>query len=377
MLGTSIRTLSTNEDFHRLAEEFGSDIPLRRILFMLQMAGCHSCVVDDACSCCEYAKEYKALYSKTHRPHPDKAVRLHFFSSEMKKATKAQVKAHKKDYLGYCTLRPTQRKTVSEAVLSKELVAGSSDSGSMVYFLLCQQPYEVELMGETLSVEGFPFVQKDYRIGMCAQAALRAVSLDMKRWMPEAAPMTMPEITEQASRLQTGSGRAVPSSGLEVSQMNLVLEEMGYPPVVYNFMDVPEEQFPLEHPDEIAYRYSESGFPVILAIRTRDAGHALVVVGHTFEPNMWWSLAQEPYYGPSKERRPFQTSTRWVDDFIIQDDNMGPYLLMPKEIAQTRLIAAIIVPLPPTIHMKAEEAERYAWTLASDQGIGKIGRAHV
>ncbi len=75
------------------------------------------------------------------------------------------------------------------------------------------------------------------------------------------------------------------------------------------------------------YTAIESRFPVILAFyapreKQEDAtGHVVALIGHTFSADCWESYAGK-YFSLTKNN--YIPSHAFVDDFVIQDDNMGP-----------------------------------------------------
>ena len=170
-----------------------------------------------------------------------------------------------------------------------------------------------------------------------------------------------------ASKFPSSYGRSVPTYGLSTPQINIALQEMGYSPIIYDFSIYNDQERWLLRPEEIIYRYIESGLPVILGIKTRRGGHAVVVCGHSFAPDLWWPLVREPYYGPIRQKG-YEGSFAWVENFIIHDDNLSPYLFMPKEFIGSAIIC-IIVALPRGVFMRAEEAESYSFAKIMERNI--------
>ena len=86
----------------------------------------------------------------------------------------------------------------------------------------------------------------------------------------------------------------------------------------------------LQHHDimKLIYHAIESRIPVLLLIGTKGLGHAMVIKGHTFNEHSWWSYGLNFYFDGDKNLL-FLSSCLWCDNFIIQDDNMGPYYLLP------------------------------------------------
>ena len=49
------------------------------------------------------------------------------------------------------------------------------------------------------------------------------------------------------------------------------------------------------------------------------------VIGHTFSEDMWVPDADNYF-----EKQKYYSSERWMSEFLIHDDNFGPYLCLPR-----------------------------------------------
>jgi hypothetical protein len=123
-------------------------------------------------------------------------------------------------------------------------------------------------------------------------------------------------------------------------------------------------------PEEIINRYVDSGIPVILALLPwsphQQEWHANVVIGHTLNvisENV--SLLNNP------------TKSIFCGHFLVNDDQIGFNIRMPlcsgRSDSQTPYsvfnnVAAIIVPLPSKVYIKAESAEALAWDALEQYG---------
>jgi hypothetical protein len=96
---------------------------------------------------------------------------------------------------------------------------------------------------------------------------------------------------------------------------------------------------------ETIYGFIESGFPVILAIKTDDSMHAITIIGHTFDKNSWQAMADVGYFSMTPRSEAYHPNVTWVENLIIQDDNFGPYYFLKTHMLED-LVAAMIVPLP-------------------------------
>jgi len=166
--------------------------------------------------------------------------------------------------------------------------------------------------------------------------------------------------------LVPGEGRKTPTPGLRPVEISEALRGMKYTPLVYEYRKGMKAAFPSER---IIYHYLESRIPVQLIIPTATSRHVLTVIGHSFDPDVWWALAHEPYYYRKPSGGDYHCSTTWIQNFIVHDDNFGPYLTVPKEYLwpyeeSGQLVVA--VPLPLEVNMEGESAESYANYLLSE-----------
>lgn len=382
--------------------------PLQQIMTHILRQECKSVIIQPNHIDYDFRNEYEVFYRNTFKNYPRATTKLDFFSTPLnqEEINRVGLNAFQEYYLGYCILRPTPAFNTCETVLHP--------LSTPQEFILAKTPFISQILDEMINVAGTPFIQQDKIIGVCAQAALWIVSRYMhnkyhgqhsfKRY-------TLPEITEMATRYHSPSGRPVPSEGLHPYQMVEALRLMNYSPLYYH---APEKERWLPCCDNcpekvekekkerrigemerwsqmgIIYRYIESGLPVILCLwleklngNSKDiiGGHAVTVIGHTFnhDSSPSWKIS------PPGINRGYYESANWVNFFIVHDDAIGPYISLPNPNEGlypawgrdvTYQIEAILVPLPPKIHLRAEEAELYAflsiWDARFQETLGEI-----
>ena len=218
----------------------------------------------------------------------------------------------------------------------------------------------VRLRGKNLKVKNaFPFIQQDGNFDCCAHVALRSVNLFLyEKWGGKL--LKMDKIVELA-RSVPAAQRDAPTEGLSITQIVTVIKQMGFDVLVYAYGNDPKEwEF---FPERVVYHYVESALPVLLGIPTRSGGHAIIVTGHTFDPDEWWPDAEQGYYKLRHSGGCYHCSTTWISEFIVNDDNFGPYMTIPKdyltEVASAEHLT-VVVPIPKEINFKGEDAEIYA-----------------
>jgi hypothetical protein len=133
-------------------------------------------------------------------------------------------------------------------------------------------------------------------------------------------PRTTAEITEFATALDIGS-RLVQSEGLSPNQMAQALRQLGYEPMTVWFTDPAVAMMTL-------YPYVESGIAPILLVSHLNGGyHTVTCVGHTYNPAAAPALPIEYAWSGAAPIKAWR-SWQWVTDFIIHDDQRGPYRLL-------------------------------------------------
>ena len=359
--------------------------PFKRILQIVLAQGCRTILVEPDFKDEQWKGEHSWIYRKTFKNYPDTTKRLHFFTSKLKTEDLISLESRQEEYLGFCVLRPLESAKTSTAIIRPVIDTNEPKKS----FLLCQKefvvPIEVNAKNtQMLRIKGTPFTQQDGEVGCCSHAAINIVDnllIDSEYGPTRETKKNAPYLTIDIAKLVDSipySGKQKPTEGLTPAVIAEVLKRLGYTPLFYQYgKDQPPPPFP---PEKIIYHYLESKIPIILGIPTYRGKHALTVVGHSFEPDLWWAVAETPYYNRKPSGINYHCSTTWVQNFIIQDDNFGPYLTIPKELLwyfeKDKLI--IVVALPPGIFIQAEDAETIAYSLiASAAEIRKSQRSSL
>jgi hypothetical protein len=330
--------------------------------------GCKTVLIERDYKDREWSSEYKIFYRNLFKKYPSKTTRLHFFTSDMEAKHLSSLEEFQSEYLGFCTLRPLDLRKVVDAVV-KPIEDLNRPKRS---FIVCREEFSVEINvgkreAQCLHISGFPFMQQDTQVGCCAHAALAMIDKFLtQRRNKEDNLNAQRHLTGDIARLISavpGIERKLPTPGLLPAEICTAFTRMGYSPLSYEYRREVKSLFPSER---IIYHYLESGIPIYLSIPTTTSRHALTVIGHSFEPDVWWSLAQTEYYKRRPSGGEYHCSTTWIPSFIIHDDNFGPYLKVPKEFLwkmeeQDKLL--IVVPLPPNVNLNGELASVIANSL--------------
>ncbi len=156
--------------------------------------------------------------------------------------------------------------------------------------------------------------------------------------------MTIKEIQDNVITMPLLEGSHLPSSGLRHFEMVNTIEKMGASATLYMFEKGRERKQGLSI-ERVVYPYLESGIPAIIGIETEVAGHSVLIVGHTFDRDSWWQQAELGYFPFLAGGISWIPSYMWTPEFIIQDDNFGPYLASQRTLLGL-FTAYVIVPTP-------------------------------
>jgi hypothetical protein len=258
-------------------------------------------------------------------------------------------------------LRPTDLQRVGRTILKPPVQSKHHQ------FITCQAEFSAHIYGDSFTLRAMPFIQQDTQVGACAQASLWMLA----RYMSQRFNCRefLPSEINMLAKANMAMGRSLPAeSGLTALQILDALQGMGFPAVMYmrENMDPCSSHIELAFPEtgvtaeekeaskelqrtvklaDIAYRYIESGLPVILG----TADHAVVAVGHSYD-----HIAVSA-----------TVAIQRIPAFFINNDNTGPYQEMPlyarnKNQLSFLDVRTVITVAPPEVTLKGEEAERMA-----------------
>jgi hypothetical protein len=335
--GPSLTVLHLPNDlaeFHDVLGTVQNGEPAAKRLAHLVESKCKSIVVERDYIDLDYRAGFARFYFMRHQDTDRRCIRLHFFSQRLNKRHLLNIPQNIiQGYLGFAVIRPLPGFRLGRSLLSSRLAPELPDD--KLTFITCKARCRANLAGNELNFDGVPWMEQDTLVSACASAAIWVASSYLaSKFSPEFKEYCTPHITDMATRYVITTGRAMPSVGLTVEQMMYAIQEMGYEPVPY-------EPSSALYAVNIAYRYVESGIPVIIAVQFPRGGHALTAVGHTYNPKL------KPVYHHFKWTPDitlkYMRSSRFVPSFIVQDDAGGPFrrleLVDWNEAVNSRLIS--------------------------------------
>lgn len=349
---------------HKVALPYqGNLIPVNTVLQQLESPtlGCKTAVFEEDYVDEDYQDEFAAFYSRTFKRYPHRCTRIHFFADSIPQRTQTGFHQYKKSYLGFLILRPTDLQRVGRTIIKSPI---QSQDGQ---FITCQAEFCAHIYGDEFNLRAMPFIQQDTQVGACAQASLWMLA----RYMSQRFNCRefLPSEINNLAKANMALGRSLPAeSGLTAIQILDALQGMGFPAVMYTRDNIDpcsphiEGAFTIQGKTEkkkkaelelrrtakladIAYRYVESGLPVILG----TADHAIVAIGHSYDHAAMSATV----------------AIQRIPSFFINNDANGPYQEMPlfkRTSGQLSFldVRTVITVAPPEVTLRGEDAERMA-----------------
>jgi hypothetical protein len=276
----------------------------------------------------DYLAEFSAFYSTSAKGYSNCCQRIHYFSTKVdrplfRRALGGSAKAIKQlqeNYLGFVVCRPIPAAPLGRTVV-RWYPEHSPHTPRVTY---PSRDYKCHIAGLTLSVKGLAWQQQDTGVGACATIALWTM-LHSSAFDEHHAIPTTADITRYAHRTASLGQRIFPSTGLTLYQLCEAVKEAGLAPVVsQGDIDLGDYvAFSKDRFSSIAASLIRSGYPILLAGRLENSGHAVCVVG--------FREASPPI--PQAGKLELQDGT--TDYLYIHDDNLGPNVRFQIKIAQS------------------------------------------
>ncbi|MFT8243255.1 hypothetical protein [Roseomonas sp. BN140053] len=180
-------------------------------------------------------------------------------------------------------------------------------------YVYSENTFEREVEGHLLSVKGIFYCQQNSKTHVCAHACLRMAVNTIGN----------PEQFLTSAGINKFLNVSPPLSGLSVEQVHDVINASGAAKSVIINCSGLENAVYLSSLASIL----ESGYMCLLVFTTAGAEeHVVTVYGHTRNSDQWHPEAIPAYGGPSSA--PFYSSSAWISNYLIHDDNFGPYFTL-------------------------------------------------
>ena len=315
---------------------------------------CESDYVDST-----YRDTYYRYYSSQHFDIPRNCLRFSFFRSIYRpedligRRSSDKLQKLQDDFIGIVVVRPVGMERIGKVLLdpSKMKLDGS--------VFIRTTKFSVEIMGNLLDIDAFPFMKQDIEFMTCAEVTLWEVFQYYGTRYPEYRTVLPSEISDSLDSIK--SERVLPSRGMHFSEKTSILKSFGFQP-----RSLERERFRWLR--ETIHYYVESGIPVLL---TQDR-HAIVCIGHAapdfsveFRFKDMQAILDEGDGSSGKAERfdpiiagiPAVDSGRFFSDYVIMDDGRLPYTVLPYEgCGEAINPTAAVVPLYRRINLDAMSA---------------------
>lgn len=269
---------------------------------------CHTVLVEQEYFDEDFVDSTASFYVRGFRDTGKMCKRLHFFSQDLSPADLRILDKFQDSYMGFCVIRPLATRPIGRTVLKPYRDNREFD------FPTCLGPFEANVAGAKLTVDGCCFMEQDGRVQTCSSVAVWISTTTLSQRFGFAR-YTTAEIMDKATKTMVGQ-RAGPTEGLTYEQIMLALREMGYDPIIFPETDRLEASYRI-------YSYIESGIPVILLLEFPDRSHHAVVAighGHTRPLQPKWKISMS-WLG--RKILNYYRSSEWVPYFHIHDDQRG------------------------------------------------------
>jgi hypothetical protein len=280
----------------------------------------------------DYRSTYYNYYSKKGRRYSPNCIRLHFFDETTLKLSTPENRLAD-HYYGFMVLRPTGIATIGRSVMTPDVRRGAKG-------FIITTGHKVHLLGDTLTVHGFPSMDQHIDIAVCAHATCWSILRHYSERYNAYREHHTHDITLLAQQFDPGG--FIPSRGLALSQAERIFQESGTFPVII--------ARDINNPNDLSFyrqltAYVDSGFPLFAAMHNK--GHAMAIVGYEWRAPLNTGVSGMRY------------SWDEVKTLAVVDDNHLPYLsVLANPVGGTsysaRDIDSFIVALPEKVFYPAD-----------------------
>ncbi|MDC8744675.1 hypothetical protein [Xanthomonas campestris] len=268
----------------------------------------------------DFGAEHSAYYSHQFGSVPRTCTRIHFFlciSTVGEDPLNFLDRVLQDSYLGFITLRPIPRAPVGATILAARV--------AFPHVVCSKDKFPVRIAGKHFEVDGTPFMQQDNAVAVCAQASIWMALRTLRRREGDRAHNPA-QITDAATRYLISDRTRPNKGGLTIQQMAEAVRAAGYSPLLMRF---PKGSTALTSTRKQLHAYVESDIPVLLALNAPSGGHAVAVVGHTWNATPAASEIIRVTHHASGINMSFCHAASWTPALLINNDNSGPYKVLP------------------------------------------------
>jgi TIR domain-containing protein len=157
------------------------------------------------------------------------------------------------------------------------------------------------------------------------------------------------------------------SAGLTLKEIIGLLESFDLSYYGYDFQ-INEQAKAIIPPYEIIFNSvaSSNGALVLFESDKKKVNHSVFVYGYRINPISAEFFMQSTYHKEKKGTYLTNTMTHWINDFICNDPNLGPYCILPKHLPTIDSPLFVLLPFPAQLQVPCEDAIVYSHFLLED-----------
>lgn len=334
--------------FFEFAERFHNPIPLKRILSLMRKNGCRTIIVCEKELTEVTEKDREKILELGRKLKLRQLYELSFFKAII--PSPEEISQYAEDFLGFAIvciddlIDGGKRPYVLESIIVKP--QGQDE------YLSCWSNHSTYITDTKFSIKGSFFTQQHGILNVCAHAAIKTALENLNNFDVKVKVPSMNDINAVLNKKDIKKKKI---AGLTIKEMVEVITKLGFHCIPFDCS--PSRSFRKSY-QQMAYYAIESGFPVIISFWVKKKGHVVTAIGHTFSDDTWLPKAEKGYFQATKEAG-YLTSSSWMDNIIMHDDNYGPYYCMPTQYLERKKPRIIIVS-PFKLELYGNIAETHA-----------------
>lgn len=338
----------SNFDFieENIASNPQDNIPIQRLFSQVRQHQGATLIVEEIEASDDIKEEDEDIKFRKPEFASSSILRLSFFKKAIKDLKEFTV-ISPEDFIGYAVIKTNQfNGSPSEVKIYESVLRQSRHENNFIHG--CPK-WECKVLDNTFKIHGFLYAQQNGISNVCAHVALRTA---LSSFANDG------DITYREMNKIIGIDKSNEEiKGLSQGKMVEIIKAT-------NANSLPVEKKDPDKPlRKWIYGSIESGIPavVVFPVGQSGVGHAVPVIGHTFNEDTWVPRAESPlpnfsYFQVSEDIK-YTPSDSFSDMFIIHDDNYGSNYCVPKDYFDCIDDASAIIITPPGISMDSISAE--------------------
>jgi len=309
-----------------------------------------------------YRDTYYTFFSSKFKKTGRNCMRVHIFDGKITENDLLYKTINLNDrYWGFFIIRPLTYHILGRSLISPKALLSDN-------FVCCLMKGRVSLLGNNLTVYGFPHIAQDTETHTCAESALWSYIEYFGSKYPQYKPLLPSKIIK--TLLDSTEHRILPSIGLTERELAKCLNDNGFQCQIYSNVLYPETNLFFR----LLRTYVESGIPLLLFLANENDAHAVLVIGHEMDKSFY----DAEKYSIYPEEDPW-VDVSFVDKrMVFIDDNWPPYQIADiskptahyNEEMRDMSIKSFIVTLPVHVFLVAEKVYDFVSDIFNDPMVG-------